>query len=205
MRRHRGDAIVECKQGKAQRPRRDITGTRRSRRPLKASNPNEGGPAVRFHSSDHEAPRRISTLATLALIAGALALGGCGGSKGTSSSSVAPAPSSTESTSTSATTTAAPTAAGAVSVAANTEGQLKYDTTSLSAKAGKVTVAFTNQAPLAHNFTIASSSGTVVGATPTFQGGSKTLSLNLKPGAYKFYCTVPGHRQAGMEGTLVVK
>jgi uncharacterized cupredoxin-like copper-binding protein len=42
-------------------------------------------------------------------------------------------------------------------------------------------------------------------ATPTFSGASKTLMLNLKPGTYKFYCSVPGHRQAGMEGTLVVK
>jgi uncharacterized cupredoxin-like copper-binding protein len=68
-----------------------------------------------------------------------------------------------------------------------------------------VTVAFSNMAPLEHNFTVAEASGTVVGATPTFQGGSKTLSLTLKPGTYKFYCTVPGHRAAGMEGTLTVR
>jgi uncharacterized cupredoxin-like copper-binding protein len=68
-----------------------------------------------------------------------------------------------------------------------------------------VAIAFTNSAPLAHNVTVESSSGSTVGATPIFQGGSKTLSLNLKPGTYKFYCSVPGHRQAGMEGTLVVK
>ena len=46
--------------------------------------------------------------------------------------------------------------------------------------------------------------GTVVGATPTFTGGSKSLTLTLKPGTYTFYCSVPGHRQAGMEGTLKV-
>ena len=49
------------------------------------------------------------------------------------------------------------------------------------------------------------SSGQTLGSTPTFQGGSKTLSLNLKAGSYKFFCSVPGHRQAGMEGTLTVK
>ena len=53
--------------------------------------------------------------------------------------------------------------------------------------------------------TVASSSGAVVGATPTFSGSSKTLSLNLKPGTYKFDCSVPGHRMAGMEGTFTVK
>jgi len=114
---------------------------------------------------------------------------------------VTPATSSTP-----AAATPAP-AAGAgqtLSLASNPEGQLKYDTTSLSAKAGKVSIDFTNTAPLSHNVTVASSSGTVVGATPTFQGGSKTLSLTLKAGTYKFYCTVPGHRMAGMEGTLTV-
>ena len=45
----------------------------------------------------------------------------------------------------------------------------------------------------------------VLGATPTFQGGTKTLTLNLKPGTYVFYCSVPGHRAAGMEGKLTVQ
>ena len=59
-------------------------------------------------------------------------------------------------------------------------------------------------AQVEHNVTVESSSGEPVGATPTFKGGSKTLSLNLKPGTYKFFCSVPGHRMAGMEGTLTV-
>jgi len=92
-----------------------------------------------------------------------------------------------------------------VSVAANPEGQLKYDTTSLSAKAGKVSIDFTNMSSIAHNVSVESSGGTLEGATPTFDGGTKTLSLDLKPGTYKFFCSVPGHRMAGMEGTLTVK
>jgi len=100
----------------------------------------------------------------------------------------------------------ATTGAGeALSLEANPEGQLKYSRTALSTRAGKVSIDFTNMAPLAHNMTVASASGAVVGATPTFQGGAKTLTLNLKPGTYKFYCSVPGHRMAGMEGTLTVK
>jgi plastocyanin len=58
--------------------------------------------------------------------------------------------------------------------------------------------------PLSHNVTVASPAGSVLGATPTFQGASKTLTLDLKAGVYKFFCTVPGHRAAGMEGTLTV-
>ncbi len=96
-------------------------------------------------------------------------------------------------------------AAESLSLQANSEGQLKYEETSLSAKAGKVSIDFANSSPVAHNVTIESSSGEKVGATPTFQGGSKTVALTLKPGTYKFYCSVPGHRMAGMEGTLTVK
>ena len=43
-----------------------------------------------------------------------------------------------------------------------------------------------------------------IGATPTFSGGKKTLVVKLKPGTYTFFCSVPGHRQAGMQGTLTV-
>jgi plastocyanin len=88
-------------------------------------------------------------------------------------------------------------------LAANPEGQLSYNTKQLSAKAGPVTITMTNMSPLPHNVTVAQGS-TVVGATPTFQGGSRSLLLRLKPGTYTFYCSVPGHRQAGMEGTLTV-
>jgi plastocyanin len=151
----------------------------------------------------------------LTLAVGLLALAGCGGSSSSTSSS-ASTPSSAASTpasssSSAASSTPAPAAAAegagqtSLSLAADPEGQLKYNATSLSAKAGKVSIAFANMSPEGHNVTIASSSGAVVGATPTFDGGSKTLSVTLKAGTYKFYCSVPGHRAAGMEGTLTVK
>ncbi len=108
-------------------------------------------------------------------------------------------------TPTSSTTTGSAPASGSLSLAANPEGQLKYNTSTLTANAGKVSIDFTNMSPLEHNVTVESSSHAVVGATPTFKGESKTLNVTLKPGTYKFYCSVPGHRMAGMEGTLVVK
>lgn len=152
-------------------------------------------------------------VSALTLAVGLLALAGCGGSSSSSTSSSASAPTSAAATPTTSSSAASSTpapassegAAQTLSLAANPEGQLKYNTTSLSAKAGKVSIDFANTAPVGHNVTIASASGAVVGATPTFQGGSKTVSLNLKPGTYKFYCSVPGHRAAGMEGTLTVK
>jgi uncharacterized cupredoxin-like copper-binding protein len=169
-------------------------------------------------------PRSPSKLWTLAPLVGLLALTGCGGSSSSTSSSAsapasastptgAPATPTTSSAATSPTVPASPaapasgaTSAGqALSLEANPEGQLKFTKSSLSAKAGKVSIGYTNMAPAEHNLTVASSSGAVLGATPTFQGGSKTLTLNLKPGTYKFYCSVPGHRTAGMEGTLTVR
>lgn len=147
----------------------------------------------------------------LALAAGIVALAGCGSSKETSSSASTPAASTpattsaTTPTSPTTTTTSPAPASGSLSLAANPEGQLKYNTSTLTASAGKVSIDFTNMSPLEHNVTIESSSHAVVGATPTFKGESKTLSVTLKPGTYKFYCSVPGHRMAGMEGTLVVK
>jgi plastocyanin len=90
-----------------------------------------------------------------------------------------------------------------VSLSADAGGQLAYNTKALTAKAGTVSIAMTNASPLEHNVTIAEGTK-VLGATPTFVGGSKTVTLKLKPGKYTFYCSVPGHRQAGMEGTLTV-
>lgn len=98
----------------------------------------------------------------------------------------------------------APSAAGSsITLAAGPGAQLSFDTKQLSAKAGKVSVAFTNTTPIEHNVTVAQGSK-VLSATPTFVGGSRTLTVTLARGAYTFYCSVPGHRQAGMEGTLSV-
>jgi plastocyanin len=149
------------------------------------------------------------TVSTLALLAGLLAASGCGSSSKTSTSSPASTTPAAPTTS-SATTPSNPAAAGggaghALSLSANPEGQLKYSTSTLTAKAGKVSITFTNMASLSHNLTVASSSGAQMGATESFQGGSKTLALNLTAGTYKFFCTVPGHRAAGMEGTLTVQ
>ena len=95
--------------------------------------------------------------------------------------------------------------ASVLRLSANAGGQLKYDTRTLKARTGAVSIDFTNRSPLAHNVTVASATERVIGATPTFQRGSRTLHLTLKPGVYKFYCSVPGHRMAGMEGTLTVR
>jgi len=99
---------------------------------------------------------------------------------------------------------AAPTN-GPLAISANPQGTLAYSTTTLLASSSHVTIDFTNHSPLMHNMTIANAAGEVLGATPTFTGATKTLSLNLPPGTYTFYCSVPGHEAAGMKGTLTVR
>jgi plastocyanin len=144
--------------------------------------------------------RKIFTLSAtaLALVIGVAA---CGGSSSSSSSSASTPPASSSSSSSSA-----PSSGGGNTItnAADPSGQLKFTSSSLTAKAGKDTIKFTNMSSLPHNMTVVTADGSKVGATPTFTGGTKTISVDLKPGKYTFYCSVPGHREAGMQGTLTV-
>jgi uncharacterized cupredoxin-like copper-binding protein len=98
-------------------------------------------------------------------------------------------------------------AGGGSSVAfeADPNGNLAYTTTSASAKAGKVTIDFNNPQGLQHDVAIEDSSGGTVAQTELIAEGEDSTSATLKPGTYTFYCSVPGHREAGMEGTLTVK
>jgi len=91
---------------------------------------------------------------------------------------------------------------------ADPSGQLAFLQKSVSLKAGKVTFNFVNRAPVPHNLTIQQGTGATgpfVAGTATFASGSAKLTTTLKPGSYTFYCSVPGHRAAGMQGTLTVQ
>ena len=81
---------------------------------------------------------------------------------------------------------------------------LAYDTTKLSAKAGKVTIDFKNPSPIPHNVVIEQNGKELAGFEPIAEG-EESETAELKPGTYTFFCSVPGHRPAGMEGTLTVK
>lgn len=81
---------------------------------------------------------------------------------------------------------------------------LAFDQTELSAKAGKVTIDFNNPSPIPHNVVIEQNGKELAGFEPIAEG-EEEVSAELKPGTYTFFCAVPGHREAGMEGTLTVK
>ena len=151
--------------------------------------------------------RLMRTIPALAAVGGVLALVGCGSSSSTTSSSqTSPAtPAATPTSSTPAAAAGSSAGGQTVDLAANPEGQLKYDKSAITVKAGKVNIVFTNMAPLEHNLNVESSARNNEGGTPTFKGGTRTLSVTLKAGKYKFFCSVPGHRAAGMEGTITVQ
>jgi plastocyanin len=167
----------------------------------------------------------ISAILVLAALVTAVATSGSPAKETASAATTTtPAPAAAETTTsttpgtTAAQTTAQPTAttgtpappsspAGKttkLTQAADPGGQLAFEKQELVAKAGTVTITFTNASPVEHNLSIEEANKKVVGATPTFVGGSRTLTLKLAPGTYTFFCSVPGHRQAGMEGKLKV-
>lgn len=98
--------------------------------------------------------------------------------------------------------TAAP-AAGALQLGV-VGNELKFDKTTLEAKAGKVTLTLTNGSPIPHDVAIRGNGVNIKGAVVT-SGGKSVVSASLKPGTYVFFCSVPGHEAAGMHGTLEVK
>jgi plastocyanin len=87
---------------------------------------------------------------------------------------------------------------------ADPEGQLAYTTDSATAKAGKVTIDFVNPQALTHDVVIEDSGGEEVAATKLIGEGEDSTTAELEAGEFTFFCSVPGHREAGMEGTLTV-
>jgi plastocyanin len=100
---------------------------------------------------------------------------------------------------------------GKLQIPADPSGQLSFVTKAASAKPGAVTIEMPNQSGVTHNLAIesgnggASGSGPVVGASKIITKGVASFKVTLKPGTYTFFCQVPGHRAAGMFGTLTVK
>lgn len=100
---------------------------------------------------------------------------------------------------------AAPPATGrTLALVADPGGALRFDKERAAVLAGRVTVRLTSDSTVEHNVTIAEGSRTL-GATETITESTDTLALELDPGAYVFYCSVAGHRESGMEGTLTVE
>ena len=90
-----------------------------------------------------------------------------------------------------------------VKVSAPADGSLKFEQPSLSAKAGKVTFNFSNPSSVPHAFEVEGNG--VEEETETITDSEASVTVDLKPGEYTYYCPVGQHRAAGMEGKLTVK
>jgi plastocyanin len=94
---------------------------------------------------------------------------------------------------------------GTVAIAADPSGALAFTKTNITAPAGSDTIDFENASSTGHNVEIEDSSGEDIAETDTISDGNTSTTADLQPGTYTFYCAVPGHREAGMEGTITVK
>ena len=133
----------------------------------------------------------------IALAVATALLAGCGGDDNDESSATA-TPAATQEES-------APAAGGqTLKLAAPEDGSLKFDKSELEAKAGSVTIEFSNPSQVPHAIAIEGNGVQESGETVT-EADAPPLTVDLEAGEYAYYCPVGGHRAAGMEGTLTVK
>jgi plastocyanin len=87
-------------------------------------------------------------------------------------------------------------------LAADPGGGFSFDKKTLEAPAGTITIHLTNDASIPHDIGVKDNGVDEVSDTVT--EGDVSLTVELEPGTYTFYCSVPGHEAGGMKGTLTV-
>jgi plastocyanin len=93
----------------------------------------------------------------------------------------------------------------ALDVSSPSDGSLVFQPNGLTAKPGNVDITYDNPSQVPHSIAVATANGNVLGQVQPFTNSKQSVDLsNLAPGKYVFYCTVPGHREAGMQGDLTV-
>ena len=143
--------------------------------------------------------RMLSLTALLCSLA--IVAAGCGGDDNSSSSSSS---SNTSTTKQSSSGGGGGATAQTLKLSADPGGALKFDKSSLTAKAGKVTITLDNPSSLPHAVEI-EGNGVEQSSDTIGKGQTTKVTATVKPGKYEFYCPVDGHRAGGMEGTLTVQ
>lgn len=133
----------------------------------------------------------------LALMTAGVLIGGCAGPTPATTPGPTPAPPTATATATGPASSAGPLALGVVA------RDLSFTPRALEAPAGgSVMLTLTNDGRIVHNLTI-DALGVAIVVSP---GQARSVEVDgLAPGEYPFYCSVSGHRQAGMSGTLTVR
>jgi len=144
--------------------------------------------------------RRASAVLIVAALS-VIGLAACGSSSNDNSTTAASTPAST----TPAAGGTASAGGSTVDISTPSGGSLAFDQKDVSAKAGTVTIDFDNKQPIQHDVKVEDSSGKELGGTDLVSSSTANATVDLQPGTYTFFCSVPGHREAGMEGTLTVK
>jgi uncharacterized cupredoxin-like copper-binding protein len=93
--------------------------------------------------------------------------------------------------------------AATLKLSADKSGKLKFNTKSLTAKHGTVTLKMANPSSLPHSVGVKGKGVDKKGKTVN-KGGTSTVTVKLTKGKYTFYCPVDGHAAAGMKGTLTI-
>lgn len=79
--------------------------------------------------------------------------------------------------------------------------EFKFEPARVEVQAGRVELVLRNEGVIPHDFAIPA-----LGVKTEYIAAKKEqVVVDLKPGTYPFECTVGGHKQAGMHGTLVVR
>lgn len=95
---------------------------------------------------------------------------------------------------------------GELEIDANPTGALAFESTKAVAPPGPLEILSMNEAPIQHNIALRGPSGDLLEEGPAVgTGGTSRLQANVEPGEYEFVCTVPGHEEGGMKGTLTVR
>jgi len=123
---------------------------------------------------------------TLFLMAGVLALAGCGGDD--------EEPAATQD---------GGGGGEAITLTADPGGAISWEPGELSAPAGSVSIELVNDSSVPHAVEVEGNG--VEEESETVTGANTTLTVDLEAGEYTFYCPVGNHRAQGMEGTLTVE
>ena len=146
----------------------------------------------------HRTGRLAALLAAALLVVGAAA--GCGGDD----DGVADAPAATAATAIETPpATSEQSEATILEIPAAADNSLAYQVTEVTAPAGVITLRMPNPSSLPHNIAVEEPES-ATGEVAT-QGGVSEITVDVPPGTYEYFCSVPGHREAGMAGTLTVE